>query len=280
MIVFLLFLWILISFLLAKYLIRTNQIDFQDLQEISNQKVENIEFKTIDNHTVSAWILKKNSQRIIILLSGIQGNRLSQISRAEFYLKMGFSVFMPDLRGSGKTKGKMISFGWHERKDLSSCVVGLHQMGYTNVSVDGHSLGAATAVYSLLENVDFEFIILESCYDNITNAFKNRVNKYHLPYFLFRPIEYFTQFLIGVSKNDLAPEKIIKNVKCPILFLAGDSEIQIPIVETETLFKNCNSKLKKIHFFKGAKHEDFHKKFKTEFEMTVTNFVDSMIYPQ
>lgn len=271
-----LFVWIIVSYFSAKFLITTNNLEFNDIVQINNRNVENIDFQTIDKYTISSWIIRNDTNRIIILLPGIKGNRLSQISRAEFYLKKGFSVLMPDLRGTGKSKGDFISFGWHERKDLLACVNGLSKLGFTKISVDGQSLGAATIIYSISDYSDYEFIILESCYDNISNAFKNRVTKYSLPYFVFKPVEFFTEQLIGVSKKELVPDELIKKVKCPILILAGDAENQIPIDETMKLYDSCGSNSKNIHIFKGAKHENFHDRFKSEFENVITNFIDSL----
>ena len=181
-------LWILIGYLSAKYLIKTNKVDFQDISQLENINIEYLSFNTKDNEIISAWYIDNNSDKAIILLSGIKGNRTSQIERAKFYLNKNFSVLMPDLRGTGKSSGEIISFGWHERKDLLACVQQLKQMNVNKISVAGQSLGAATIIYANLNYSGFEFIILESCYDNIESAFKNRVKKFHLPYFVFTPI--------------------------------------------------------------------------------------------
>ncbi|HMZ57527.1 MAG TPA: CocE/NonD family hydrolase [Leptospiraceae bacterium] len=202
--------------------------------------------------------------------------RLAQISRAEFYLKKGFSVLMPDLRGTGKSEGDLISFGWHERKDLLACILELKRLGFSKISVDGQSLGAAAAVYSMSDYADYEFIILESCYDNITNAFRNRINKFPVPHFVFRPVEFFTGKMIGASVQELVPDVLIAKIASPVLFLAGDSEYQIPTEETVKLFERSESKFKRLHFFKGAEHEDFHVRYRGEFEKTVSDFLNSM----
>ncbi len=179
--------WILLGYFSAQYLVRPNNVDFLDISHLENRKVESLSFNTDDNVIVSAWFIDNSSEKAIILLSGIQGNRLSQIERAKFYLNQGFSVLIPDLRGTGKSSGKIISFGWHERKDLLACVNQLKQKNIKKISVVGQSLGAATIVYANVDYSEFEFIVLESCYDNIESAFKNRIEKFHLPYFVFKP---------------------------------------------------------------------------------------------
>lgn len=269
-------LWILTGYFSAKYLVKTNKVEFSDIQQLENRKIECLSFNTEDDETISAWFIDNNSDKAIILLSGIKGNRLSQIERAKFYLNNNFSVLMPDLRGTGKSSGEIISFGWHERKDLHACVKRLKQMNINKISVAGQSLGAAAIVYANIDYSEFEFIILESCYDNIESAFKNRVEKFHFPYFVFNPVEFFIEQIINEKLSSLSPENLMKNIECPILILAGDMEKQIPLNETQKIYDNCGSSQKKLHIFHTGKHEDFYSKFKLEYETVLSMFLDSL----
>ena len=268
-----LILWFLTAFLSAKYLTRTNQIDIEEVSVIDGYKVESLNFKTIDNVNISSWYLRNTDPTTIILLSGIKGNRTGQLKRAKFYLELGFSVLMPDLRGTGKSEGDFISFGWHERKDLQACINKLQELGVNNIAADGQSLGAATIVYSFIETDDLDFIILESCYDNISNAFRNRVEKFKIPMFLFEPVKYFIEKIMQEPQSSLSPDKLISKIKCPILIMAGDQENQIPTSETIKLYDYCGSLNKSLHLFKGGKHEDLYERFPLEYEKVVTNFI-------
>jgi len=267
------FLWILAGYLSAKYLTRTNQIQIKNIDSFEGLDVLSLSIETSDHITVSSWYIENSKEKVIILLSGIKGNRTGQLKRAKFYLNNGYSVLLPDLRGTGKTKGNFISFGWHESKDLIACYKKLKQMGFTKISANGQSLGAATIVYSIKNSIDFDFIILESCYDNITNAFENRVKNYPVPKFLYKPIIYFTETIIEEPQSSLTPDTIISEIDCPTLILAGDSELQIPKEETERIFSNCKAKTKQLHFFKNGRHEDLYNKFPSEFEKIVTGFI-------
>lgn len=267
--------WMLVSFFSARYLTQANPVEFDDISSLEGYTVENLSIKSSDDIQISSWYIRNSDSTTIILLSGIRGNRTEQLKRAKFYLKLGVSVLLPDLRGTGKSGGDKISFGWHERKDLQACIGKLKEMGVHKIAADGQSLGAATIVYSFLETDQLDFIILESCYDNITQAFKNRVQKYHLPYFFFKPTVFFTEQIIGEAQSSLTPDKLIPNIKCPTLILAGDQEDQIPTSETRKLYQNCGAENKQLHLFKGGKHEDLYNKFPIEYERVVTNFIES-----
>lgn len=265
--------WFTIAYFSAKYLVKTNKVYFENILELTGRSVKELSLKTEDNINISVWYINNNSDKAIILLSGIKGNRLLQISRAKFYLERGYSVLMPDLRGTGKSSGNIISFGWHEQKDLLTCVNELKRRKYKKIAASGQSLGAATIVYTNKKFPNFDFIVLESCYDNIENAFKNRIKKYNLPYFIFKPIEFFTEQIIEAKINKLTPDILMKNIKCPVLILAGDAENQIPLNETLKIYKNCLSEKKKLHIFKKGKHEDFHSRFKDEYEAVLIDFL-------
>ncbi|NME71402.1 alpha/beta hydrolase [Flammeovirga aprica] len=260
----------------AKYLTRTNQIDFKDIEVFDGHEVDYLVVKTTDNLKISSWYIRNTNPTTIILLSGIKGNRTGQLERARFYFEMGFSVLMPDLRGTGKSEGDLISFGWHERKDLQACIQKLHELGVKHIGADGQSLGAATIVYSFIESSEFDFVILESCYDNISNAFKNRVQKFNIPMFLLEPVKFFTEMIIQTPQSNLSPDQIITKIQCSTLILAGDQENQIPTSETIKLYNACGAKDKTLHLFEGGKHEDLYRRFPSEYEGVVKLFLSEI----
>ena len=132
-----------------------------EVPKIEGVNVQNLSIKTQDDVVVSSWFIENSKDKAIILLSGIRGNRTQQLDRARFYLDQGYSVLLPDLRGTGETKGDFISFGWHERKDLNACYKKLKELGFSEIGANGQSLGAATIVYSSKEATNFDFVILD-----------------------------------------------------------------------------------------------------------------------
>lgn len=259
--------WMCGSLLGSKVATRVHPVNIPSSEKYFSQTVENQLFKSFDQVEISSWFIPNDSsEKAVILLSGIGGNRLDVVSRAKFYLENGFNVLTPDLRGTGSSGGDLISFGWNERYDLLACVDFLKEKGMEKIAVHGLSLGAATIVYSFQENPNYDFVVLESCYDNITNALNNRVDKYSIPSFAFYPMTKFTEMRVEASSEDLSPEKYIGLNMSPIFILAGDSEIRVKKEETEKLFSNSNSITKHLHFFKNAHHEDFMNRYEEDWK--------------
>lgn len=261
------FLWCMAGLVSAIYLTYPNH------QDSTIEKLNEVTLTTEDKLTISASYIKNDPNKVVILLAGIKGNRTSNVSRIKDYTNKGYSVLLPDLRGTGKSEGNIISFGWNERRDLIACYAFLRKEGFKQIGAHGCSLGAATICYSLPE-VSFHFIVLESCYDNLKHAFENRVKKFHLPSFVFLPIHFMVEKFISAEIEDLKPEEFIKMAKCPILLMAGDAEDQIKIEETQLLFNNCASTNKTLHIFKGGKHQDFKARFLNEYNEVLNRFLN------
>lgn len=241
------------------------------------QSVVNEEVMSFDRVRTRGWLLPNSkTKKSVILLNGIGANRLGLVSRAQFYWNLGYNVILPDLRGTGASDGSVITFGWKERYDLLAWVELLEKRGMESIAVHGLSLGAATIIYSFQEKVDYDFVVLESCYDNITNALNNRVDHLPIPSFLFFPLTKFTELRVEADESQLRPEDYIHLCKAPVFIMAGDSERKVKKGETEKLFNNVKSITKELHFFEGAYHENFMNRFQKEWEEEMLNWLDKI----
>lgn len=210
-----------------------------------------------DGQKISAWFIKKDTSKVVILLAGKGGNRLNMLNRASYYLNKNYSVVLPDLRGTGNSKADFVTLGYNERYDLLACIDTLQKLHYTKIAAHGHSLGAATIAYSFKDFSNYSFVVLESCYDNIDHAFEHRMQQIQMPIFFAYPIKLFSEMRLGIKSSALYPENYMSKINCPVLFMCGDKEWQIPFAESEKLFNLCTSKNKEFHIFKGAMHQDF-----------------------
>ncbi len=230
--------------------------------------VEQIQLKSKDSTVISAWYIpSKTKDKAVILLNGIGGNKTGLINHAKLYLSNGFSVFMPDLRGTGGSEGKAITFGWYERWDFLAALQFLEKKEYSTIGGHGLSLGAATIVYSVQEQEVVDFVILESCYDNIEQTFQNRLDKMKLPYFVMVLLVKITEWRLQITTKNLTPDWYIQALRVPTLILAGDSEQKVKPEETKRLFERCGTTEKTLHFITDAIHVNFynHEQYQTEY---------------
>ena len=241
-----------------------------------SQTVENHTFMAKDRVEISAWYLPNDGKKAVIILNGIGANRLTMVQRAKFYHKRGYDVVLPDLRGTGASGGDRITFGWKERYDLEATVDFLEKKGMEAIAVHGISMGAATIVYSLQDQPDYDFVVLESCYDNITNALENRVEQFYLPSIFYSALSKFVELRIEASEKDLRPEDYLHGCSAPTFIMAGDAEWRVKKEETEKLFAKCGAETKQLHFFKDARHVNFYKNYEIEWERVMTGWLSQV----
>lgn len=271
-----LMLWVLTTIFSVYFTVRQRPDDFEDPASLAGRPVEAVSIATDDGITLSAWYVKGASDRAVVLLAGIDSNRNSCRSRGEFYLEQGYGVLLPDLRGSGKSREGLVTIGWKERKDLVACYDYLKKQGYAHIGADGISLGAATICYAMPDLPDLSFAIIESSYDTLVNAVRNRLAMYYTPHFIAYPYYVAFSMFSGVPPWRMRPMDYVTRTSSPTLVLAGDSEVEIPMDETQSIYDRCTASIKELHFFKGAGHWNFLGKYPDEYKRVVLAFLDKV----
>lgn len=265
--------WFLSGVVAAHYLASNNAWDVGNWAPNNGLPVEDVTIRTHDGLALSAWYVDADSDKAVIWASGISANRRNGRRHADYYLERGFSVVLVDLRGTGQSERVPVSLGWHERHDLAAAKQWLHDQGYGHVGAHGHSLGAATIIYSLQEIDDYAFIALESAYDTIESALANRLAMFYVPRFLGWPTTWFTQWHAGVRVRDLQPVEHIALSQVPTLIMAGDAEPELPVRDTVNLYEAAEAPLKRLHFFEGHGHVNHYRRAPEEWEALMNTFL-------
>ncbi len=136
---------------------------------------EEVRFRTFDNLEISGWfILSKNSDKVLILVHGLNSNRTSEFAGrfTEFgsaMQKQGFSILMIDLRGHGLSANSRLTFGITERRDIIAAVNWVKQKGFkpNKIGVLGVSMGSASVIGATAENPDVSAIVVDSSYAEV-----------------------------------------------------------------------------------------------------------------
>ncbi len=272
----LLMLWGGGSFYVAYALTHPPKTAIHSREDLGGRPIETIRLTTEDGVSLEAWYVPNDGDKAVILLAGIGSERRQMVRHGEYYVELGYTVLMPDLRASGNSGGDIVSLGWYERRDLAVCHAFLKKMGHEHIGADGFSLGAATICYSFQDNLDWAFVVAESAYHCIDSAMEHRLDMFNVPHFVALPARWFTEKLLGVSAEELRPIDYMPLCKAPALIVSGDSEIVLTSQETEALFEKCGSPMKRLHLFKGGQHQNFLKHFPDEYRQVLKDFLDDV----
>jgi alpha-beta hydrolase superfamily lysophospholipase len=182
------------------------------------QKFEEIAIQ-VDKKTSLNGVLfsAENSKGLVFYLHGNAGSNRSWGEIADVYLENGYSFFILDYRGYGKSEGKITS-----EKQLFNDI----QIAYDvikkrfpeeRIIIIGYSIGTGPATWLASKNKS-KLLILKAPY-------------YNLPYLAHQYIKIIPSFLI---RYKFRTDKYIQNVKCPVIIFHGNKD---EIINTESSYK-------------------------------------------
>lgn len=272
-----LFLWFLTGFLAFQYLIRPTPQKINLPGTLKPAATQTISLTTSDSVQIAGWYIQPESCPVdssaVILLPCLRGNRLILVDRARFYLARGKHVLLIDLRSTGESGGEFTSFGWYEKYDLLAAYEFLQHQGFEEIGLHGISVGAATICYALPDLASVHFVVLESCYDKMTNAVQNRIQaRFGLPEFFFLPIITSAQMKFDFQFYEMNPIDYLHDLKSPVLLIAGNEDPSVLATETMALFRSLPRE-KQLWMVAGCGHDDFYREKPREYKMHLNSFL-------
>ena len=223
---------------------------------IGDRPVLDVEVRATDGVRTVAWFVDGGGDRCAVLLSGIHGSRLASLPRASFWLERGWSVLLPDLRGTGESDPRPISFGWNERLDVEVWVRLLRERRVRTIALHGQSLGAAAAVYAAAEGTGVELLVLDACYDTAKAALERRLPYVPWPSLAFLPVRFFIGLRVGASPKLMSPVECLTRIRVPTFLAVGSEDQEVGRTAPEEMLRACAAQKKTLHWVEGARHEE------------------------
>jgi fermentation-respiration switch protein FrsA (DUF1100 family) len=195
------------------------------------------------------------------------------LSRAQFLHQAGYTVLLIDLQSHGESRGKHITFGYLESRDVSGALelLGTEFSG-DRIGVIGESMGAAAFVLAK-KRPTVSAVVLESMYPTIDQALSNRL-RLHLGSFgpvLATLFEMLLQPRLGITADDLRPIDRIGGLDAPVFIIAGTSDEHTTPQESEAIFAAA-SQPKQLWLVPGAAHVNLHDFAKEEYERRILEY--------
>jgi pimeloyl-ACP methyl ester carboxylesterase len=141
-------------------------------------KLEPVEITAADGIPLRGWAVTPSQANgnTVLLLHGVTDNRLGMAGYAQFFVRHGYTVLMPDSRAHGESGGRIATYGLRESSDIHlwvdwiedhqhpSCIFGM-----------GESMGAALLLQSLPEEHRFCAVVAESSFANAREVESERL---------------------------------------------------------------------------------------------------------
>ena len=227
---------------------------------------EEIRLKSYDGLTLYGRLYLPRQEpahpsRIILCVHGYHSDGPGDFAPfAPFYTQNGDIFCLVDDRAHGKSDGKYIGFGYHDRYDCLTWLDYLSKRFGNDLPVflHGISMGAAT----VLSCCDSKKLppqvcgIISDCayssgWEQVAHVMQSQM---HLPSFpMLQIYNKVCQAMGGYSLKDISPIRHVQGSKVPILFIHGDADHFVPTAMVYKLYHACKGQ-KRLLIIHDAAH--------------------------
>jgi len=194
-----------------------------------------------------------------IMFHGYRGNSERDMpGGVQRAFKSGHSALIVDQRCSGRSEGKVITFGIREHRDCLAWVdFAAKKFGpHVKLILTGISMGAATVVMAAGQKLPENVIgVLADCGYNSAKDIMYHVQKQMgFPPRLTYPLTKLAARLYGgFDLEELSPEEAVKNCRVPVIFYHGDTDDFVPCWMSKAVYDACPTR-KALITIPGAGH--------------------------
>ena len=195
---------------------------------------------------------------IELMFHGYRGNSESDLSGGVLRcFALGRSVLLVDHRASGRSEGKVISFGVNESKDCLKWLDFLNnKFENAKIILSGISMGASTILMASGKDLPKNVIgVIADCgYTSPKEIIKTVIKQMKLPPNLAYPFVKLGAKIYGkFNLEEDSPIEAVKKAQIPIIFFHGDCDDYVPYEMSVKNYDACVSR-KKLVTVKGAGH--------------------------
>ena len=241
---------------------------------------DSVAVKAPDGVDLRAWFYTPDipSDRTIILLHGIGSSRQDMVALGYLFLRHGYSVLEPDLRGHGESGG-LATYGVAEEGDVRAWLDWIERRWIDKTRRPqkiygfGASLGAAVLLDSLKHETRFKAVVAESSYYDFPSIARERIARM-LPTGVKWVATPFVESGIawarwhdGIDLRKASAAEGLESSKVPVLLIHG-------LADTKTSPDNSrrlatSNPLARLWLVPGSGHADAWKTTPAEFESRV-----------
>lgn len=235
------------------------------------------EYKTMTSdygYKLSGRFYKNDNKtdKIILSLHGHNSSGIGQLKYLNIFLSLGYNVFIPDHRRSGRSEGKSISFGCFEKRDVEKWINLLaEEYPAATFALFGESMGAATAMLVTGMDKRIRFLIEYCGFANLDSLIAPII-KYKFFYKLLAPgIKLTAAALFNVDSKECDALSAMKTITVPTMIIHSKADKLVYFSNAEQLIKVRPDA--KVLIFEDCKHARSWVAHPEEFTAAITEFI-------
>ncbi|WP_460208164.1 alpha/beta hydrolase [Scytonema sp. NUACC21] len=212
---------------------------------------------------IHAWWIQasQGNDKVLLYLHGNGINIGANVGQAYRFHQLGFSVFLIDYRGYGRSEGGFPNevAVYQDAVTAWNYLVHQRKIPPSKIFLYGHSLGGAVAIDLAVNTPKAAGLIVEGSFTSIRDVIAYRNNFWMFPVNLI-----LTQRFDSFVK--------VPNLKIPVLFIHGTDDLVVPAFMSENLYEAAPEP-KNLVLISGAGHNDVAEIAPSVYHQAVQSFV-------
>jgi alpha-beta hydrolase superfamily lysophospholipase len=222
---------------------------------------EPIEFVTGDGVPIRGWFIPAPPGRdgrpaaTLMVLHTLGRTRQDMLEFTLPFWRDGFSLALIDLRGHGESGGEFFTYGAHEWRDVAGLLDWLARRpdgAGERVAVLGASSGGAVAIAAAARDRRIRAVATIDCFADLRTIAAHQAR--WLPGFWLRRALAKAERLAEFRVEDASPERLARELRCPLLVAHGTADSYVPFEEGQRLYAAAGSPRKEFYEIQGAGH--------------------------
>ncbi len=215
---------------------------------------------------------------LALVLHGHGSGRYSALARAKWLAPACSQVVCFDWRGHGDCRGpgsRRCDFGESAGADVAAVAAQVAGAGNAPLVLMGCSMGAACALRAAL-SVELaprvRALILDGTYRRWSTGVRNRLAEIKKPVYFFFMVAFVVERLLPHLRQEDTADYAAR-LKCPVLFLHGQTDAACPIEATRQVAAAVPNGLAEFVVFPGAGHLGLHRADPAKYDAAVREFL-------
>jgi len=228
-------------------------------------------YQTADSLTLRSWYAPPKNGSVMVIVTGLGGNRASLLDEAALFARHGYGVLLLDARAHGDSQGNTATWGYLEADDVVRAVdLAYAQPNVEKVGALGFSVGGSAVALAAIRSPKIRVVVLYATWTSLREELAYKAPSGRLSEFWIRK----GYELSGVNIDAVAPgPEMHRLAPRPLFMLSGSDDTDTPPDEMDRLFALC-AEPKELWHLSGVGHGGYFQAQPEEYERRVVGFLD------
>lgn len=243
-----------------------------------NRPYKDVTVTTSDGLKISGWYFTGTRPDAIILVHGINANRLAVVPEAKILAEAGYHLLLIDLRGHGLSEGNQATYGYREAWDVQAAVNYLDALPeIEHIGALGTSYGGAAVARAAAIDPRLEAVVIEGSYSSLPDAVEDSFEQRSIfPKWPFAPLLVaLAERRVGIKISQVDSARDLATIHPrAVMIIHGTEDSLFPLHHALKMY-NAAQEPKELWIIENLGHDDPAISREAEYRTRVLSFFEA-----